>query len=119
MWRLVCYPSDFQPPKIKGQWKDVSAEAFMDFLKQYPRTLIPHKNKYDDGCVVSWADYTINPYYEQIVAKCYLFHRDDSAHMSPESISGLYSCRVLINYQDVIDEVESMLSRAESEMEDV
>lgn len=119
MWRLVCYPSDFQPPNIKGQWKDVSAEAFMDFLKRYPRTLIPHKNKYDDGCVVSWADYTINPYYEQIVAKCYFFYRDDSAHIAPESISGLSSCRVLINYQDVIDEVESMLSRAESKMEDV
>lgn len=89
----------------------------MDFLKRYPRTLIPHKNKYDDGCVVSWADYTINPYYEQIVAKCYLFHRDDFEHMAPESISGLSSCRVLINYQDVIDEVESMLSRAESKME--
>lgn len=91
----------------------------MDFLKRYPRTLIPHKNKYDDGCVVSWADYTINPYYEQIVAKCYLFHRDDFEHMAPESISGLSSCRVLINYQDVIDEVESMLSIAESKMEDV
>ena len=89
----------------------------MDFLKRYPRTLIPHKNKYDDGCVVSWADYTINPYYEQIVAKCYLFHRDDFEHMAPESISGLSSCLVLINYQDVIDEVESMLSRAESKME--
>ena len=54
---------------------------------------------------------------------CGLFFLDNLTSFMPKfsafSSRALSSYQVLVNYQDVIDEIESMLSIAESEMEDV
>lgn len=123
MKRLVCDPSEFRPPEISQRWETVSEEVFSDFLERYPRILKIHRYEYANGRIVAWVDDLCGQYYGQVVAMCSLFSLDNLTSFMPEfpafSSRALSSYQVLVNYQDVIDEIESMLSIAESEMEDV
>lgn len=123
MKRLVCDPSEFRPPEISQRWETVSEEVFSDFLERYPRILKIHRYEYANGRIVVWVDDLCGQYYGQVVAMCGLFFLDNLASFmskfSAFSSRALSSYQVLVNYQDVIDEIESMLNIAESEMEDV
>ena len=123
MKRLICDPSDFRSPEIPQRWETVSTEAFSDFLERYPRILKIRRYEYANGQIMAWVDDLCGQYYGQVVAMCGLFYLDNATSFMPEfstfSSRALSSYQVLVNYQDVIDEIESMLSIAESEIENV